>query len=795
MIIQWLSRHKLCILICACLIFVNLYSVRTYAQENEIKNILILNSYQDGLSWTDHEVHGIVTALYKSDLNYSIDVEFMDWKNYPTKENLDNIYSDLSYKYSNKHLDMVITTDDAALEFSLANRNKLFADTPIVFCGVNQNGVSQLVKSTKADNVTGVVEEVDAERTIQAAMKINPKLSKVYVIYDTTESGRSTGELTIQAIKKIAPKVKIISLNRGKYEEILNQVEQVQNNSAILITTYYKDEEGSVVGFEDFCEMVSEKSHVPVYHLYEFGLNHGAIGGSMLFGDLQGKKAGEIAVKILHGTNIYLIPIDRRDTTRYVFDYNQLDRFHISLDKIPSESQVLNKPFSFIKTYRNLVITVSIIICLLISLIFVLILHVKRINRMKHKLHVSNVELTNLYDELTASDEELKQQFDELVITQKSLMESEERYALLFEKMLNGFFVFEPIFDQNNNLLDMLFLSVNPSFEYHTKRQVNRVIGKTWSEVFGVQNPNMKQYEKVLDSGIPVRFETYYANEKSYYLVNAFRIKHNQVGVVIDNITDYKKAIKEVGKLNEELEQRVIERTNDLQHAVKELESFAYTVSHDLKSPLRAVDGYSKIILEDYEKELNEDTITMLSMIRSTCSEMIDMINKLLQYSTTSRISLNIETVDSNDLFRTVFQELRSTYPDRRIELRIETGLPDVNGDRILLRQAFYNILSNAIKFTKDREISIITIGASITDNYYIFYVKDNGVGFDMAYSQKLFSLFQRLHTSDEFEGSGIGLITIKKIIERHGGRTWIEGIVDQGATLFFTLPIEWNQE
>jgi len=286
-----------------------------------------------------------------------------------------------------------------------------------------------------------------------------------------------------------------------------------------------------------------------------------------------------------------------------------------------------------------------------------------------------------------------------------------------------------------------------------------------------------------------VHFETYNPDSGVYYLINAFKINENQIGVVFDNITEYKNAIKEVQKLNEGLEQRVTERTNDLQFAISELEAFTYTVSHDLKAPLRAVDGYSKIILEDFGGELGQESNEMILNIRSICNEMIDMINKLLQYSITSRSALKIEEIDTEEMFLTIYKEIKATYRRLKIEMKIETGLPNVMGDRILLKQVIYNILSNAAKFTKDRENAQIIVGSALTENEYIFYIKDNGVGFDMNYSSKLFGIFQRLHTSDEFEGSGIGLVTIKKIIEKHGGRTWIEGEVDVGATVYFTLP------
>lgn len=241
----------------------------------------------------------------------------------------------------------------------------------------------------------------------------------------------------------------------------------------------------------------------------------------------------------------------------------------------------------------------------------------------------------------------------------------------------------------------------------------------------------------------------------------------------------------ELLRRNEILEEKKVE----LQAAVNELEAFSYTVSHDLKSPLRAIQGYSKIILEDYRAVLSEDGSEMISNIRNICSDMINMIGKLLQYATTARLEIHKESVDISEMFSSAFAELRSIYSKRFIEFEFETGMPAVLGDAIMLKQVIYNIISNAIKFTKNREEALIVAGCKMGVGEYIFYVKDNGVGIDMEFSGKLFRIFQRLHSSDEFEGSGIGLAAVRKIIQKHGGKTWIEGKVNEGTTVCFTLP------
>jgi two-component system sensor histidine kinase/response regulator len=242
----------------------------------------------------------------------------------------------------------------------------------------------------------------------------------------------------------------------------------------------------------------------------------------------------------------------------------------------------------------------------------------------------------------------------------------------------------------------------------------------------------------------------------------------------------------ELSEKNQILEEKTVE----LKAMVNELEAFSYTVSHDLKSPLRAIEGYSKVILEEQGAILDDNVTTDISNIRNICSDMIAMIAKLLEYSTTARLEIYKEPVNISEMFSSSFAQLKSLYSERFIEFEFETGMPPVLGDIILLKQVIYNILSNAIKFTRNREKAIVVVGCKMGVGEYIFYVKDNGVGIDMEFSGKLFRMFQRLHSPEEFEGNGIGLAAVRKIIQRHGGKTWIEGKVNEGATVYFTLPI-----
>lgn len=245
----------------------------------------------------------------------------------------------------------------------------------------------------------------------------------------------------------------------------------------------------------------------------------------------------------------------------------------------------------------------------------------------------------------------------------------------------------------------------------------------------------------------------------------------------------------ELSEKNESLQQKTLE----LQAAVDELQAFSYTVSHDLKSPLRAIKAYGNIILEEHNETLDDDTNEMLHNVDNICSNMITMIEKLLEYSRMTHLSITKKEVNISEMFTSVFEECRSICPERFIKFEFETGMPTVLADAVLLRQAIYNIISNAIKFTGNKDEALIIAGCKRGMGEYIFYVKDNGIGINMEFSKKLFGIFQRLHSSDEFEGNGIGLATVRKIIQRHGGKVWIEGKVNEGTVVYLTLPVKLN--
>lgn len=345
--------------------------------------------------------------------------------------------------------------------------------------------------------------------------------------------------------------------------------------------------------------------------------------------------------------------------------------------------------------------------------------------------------------------------------------------------------------------LDSLhFLAVNPAAE--------QFYGYTPNEFYAKKLPDMRAEEE--KTTLNAMIEALTLNKLHRYTTRHMRKDGQIVDVTvtgrmtiwngkpaavfsITDITELLQTERTLRELTQQLEQRVAERTADLQRKNRELETFAYSISHDLKAPLRGIDGYSRLLLEDHVQSLNEEGREFLHAIRRGASQMAQLIDALLEYSRLERRNLVVSRVELQPLIDTLLNEFQSDIQARAVQVTVNLPFESVDHDFPSLYQALHNLLENALKFSNNQPHPHIEIGGEERQNSRILWVRDNGIGFDMQYHDRLFEIFQRLNHSEDYPGTGIGLVIVRKAMERIGGRVWAVSTPGKGATFFLEIP------
>jgi PAS domain S-box-containing protein len=376
---------------------------------------------------------------------------------------------------------------------------------------------------------------------------------------------------------------------------------------------------------------------------------------------------------------------------------------------------------------------------------------------------------------------------------EKALKVSEERFRRLAENARDAIYRMslpDGIYEYMSPAATELF-GYAPEDFYASPQLIRDVIHPDWHGYFE------EQWSRLLRGDMPPTYEypiIHKSGEVRWVNQRNILIRDDGGRIVaiegiVTDITTRKRAEEEVRKLNQELEQRVIDRTAQLEAAINELEAFAYTVSHDLRAPLRHIDGFIELLQERTASTLDEQSRHYMAVTSDSAKRLGMLIDDLLSFVRMGRSEVSKIQVDLRALVQEVIREFEPETHDRAIRWRI-ADLPMVTGDRAMLRIVLGDLISNALKFTRPRQQVEIEIGWKPGDKgETVVFIRDNGVGFDMDYTDKLFGVFQRLHHTDEFEGIGIGLANVRRIISRHGGRTWAEGQVNQGAAFYFSLP------
>jgi PAS domain S-box-containing protein len=366
-------------------------------------------------------------------------------------------------------------------------------------------------------------------------------------------------------------------------------------------------------------------------------------------------------------------------------------------------------------------------------------------------------------------------------MSRKKTVTKSQEYA---ESIINT--VREPLISLNQ---DLRVVTASRSFYEFFKVSSEETVGQLIYDL-GNKQWDIPKLRELLETILPEKatFDDYEVEHdfttigRRIMLLNARQIervlgKERIILLAIEDITERK-----------ELERGVVKARDAAEAANKELEAFSYSVSHDLRTPLRSIDGFSQVLLEDYQDKLDDTAKSYLDRVRKATQHMGRLIDDMLKLSRVTRSEFHHESVDLSTMVRAIAEELQQNNPDRAVEVVIREGV-FVNGDPTLLKIALENLVNNAWKFSSREARPQFEFGTTVKEGKTACFIRDNGVGFDMAYVDKLFGAFQRLHTSLEFPGTGIGLATVRRVFNRHGGQVWVEAEVGKGATFYFTLP------
>ncbi len=659
----------------------------------------------------------------------------------------------LKKKYAGRRIGLVVTVQQPALSFLLERGEALAPDAPVITI---QNRQLTPEESGRR-RIAGVLNHFDIAGTLERALELFPATRRALVVAGSSPADIKLAEEIRSQLAPWKDRLEISDTTGMPLDRILDEAAHLPPHSIVIYAQYNVDPAGRVALAYEVEGMVTKVASAPVFGFYDYNLRNGGIGGSVIAVEDSGAELGRQAVAFARAAPSPATgrPLLERQSVP-MFDWKQIQRWGGDIRRLPNNTVFLNRPLTAWEQYRDYITAAIAFIVVESGLIFALLINIRSRNIAKAALIRSERRFRQLFESAPVPMA--------FVNKEGARIETNLRFTQTFgysrEELAN---------------LDDWWPRAYPDEAYR------HWVVETWSAAV----------RRARESGTDIEPREYRVTCRNgterTVVISGITLGDDVLATLFD-ITERKQAEADIRALNASLERRVEERTAELTAANRELDSFAYAVSHDLRAPLRALGGFSRALVEDLATPPEGDALEDLRQIGSAVTKMGDLIDGLLTLSRCTRGDLARDPVDISALAAEIRDELARAHPERRVECRIEPALV-ARGDARMIAIALRNLLTNAWKYTGGVGEARITVGAQRRDGKLFICVSDNGAGFDMSMAEQLFKPFRRLHRESEFPGIGIGLATVQRIIHRHGGTIEASAVTGQGATFCFTLP------
>jgi len=745
-------------------------------KNNNIKRVLILNSFHEGYHWTDRIMNGI-KSTFSGNEKVELFINYLDTKRSSDSAHFELLKSLLSNKYKKIKFDAILSTDDHALNFLLNSRDTLFPEVPVVFCGINDYEPNRI----KNHNFfTGVYETYDVKGTVELILSLHPYTNKIVIISDATLSGEEFKGRVERAETSFEGILSFEYLTNLSPDLLSSKLGNIDKETAVIWSIYLRKPDGVSISCEESVRFITESTKQPVYCVWDV-VGQGVVGGKITDPTYQGERAAEIILDIFDGLKVTDIPVEGSPTI-YKFDYNALQKFNISESKLPEESLIINKPFSFYQTYKLAIFSIISIIILLVIIVLILL----RLNRIQRN---AKLQISKKNTALNKNSILLYENNINLLNAKEKAEESEKQLKLISDSFVNGVIYQVAMLDDNSR-----------KFNY-VSDTVNKLYGCTVEEVlensdliYGNFHPEdvneliQKEKEALINMSI---FETECrvinpdGSIRWSYFVSQPRIINNIVcwdGIEID-ITERKEM-----EIALKLAKERAEESDRLKSA------FLANMSHEIRTPMNGILGFAELLKTPNIS--GERLRKYIRVIEKSGKRMLNIINDIISISKieSGLAEVNMTEININEQIEYIYTFFKPEAEAKGIALSFENSLPSkeaiVKTDNEKFIAILTNLVKNAIKYS---EKGSIEIGYILKSERLQFYVKDTGIGIDKDRIAAIFERFIQADISDKraLQGAGLGLSISKAYVEMLGGKLWVESEKGKGSTFYFTLPYD----